>query len=347
MSRQLPEPLAIYSNTLVTFHVWRAKDQDSINWNNSRLREIVRQCRTSYYHWGKRKLFDKFDFKAAIYLVRALYQHDGKAVHEWLSVRFVPGGGNPLGNGEVELYHFQKQRLDIIICERYFNGSQDFWKYIVSGSRLCGIRPEYVKPDGPETFPTLPRKLSFSGYCFALAHHIFLSEPGAKQYRFITGIMHQRLSLTALQISETCPPLTPPLIEAHQTLGVKPESIYLDRKHYAYAFPTYWLDHGQLADFLDKLRSVNLLTEKTYFHYLGTGDLLADLFKKRSAVLSRLGSLTNAHGKLIASSLTGPVLRRLLDTFVSDGPHLLMVPSETWREWLLNFFRATDIKSLK
>ena len=97
---RLSAPTARYAAPGVVFEVYRARDLHSNRWNGSALKEVALLCRDAYSRYGDRPRLDAYDKKSAIYLVRARYAH----IEEWLSIRMVPGDGEPIGVHEPEIF---------------------------------------------------------------------------------------------------------------------------------------------------------------------------------------------------------------------------------------------------
>lgn len=238
------KPDSIYVGNGVNFFVYKAKNLLVKKWINSRLKKIVSECRKSYHRYGKREIFDKYDNKAAIYLACVRYPADvsgSKVIEEWLSVRFVPGQGTPLGANELEIYSLDGKNLDKVMKEKFFGGDRDFWKNIISSSRMCGI---ISSADG-----SVPVKHRYTAVCFSIIQRQFMDDciKSEQTFKYLTEIVRNDFMKKALSIrSRGGDVIMPPSVPAYKFLNKKREEIILDRSIYADKFPAYWLDAGQL-----------------------------------------------------------------------------------------------------
>ena len=128
LSRGLTAPALSCTARGILFSVYKAKDLHNPRWLDKNLYKILLILRRSYYKYGKRPLIDEYDGKSAIYLVRA----KKGPYEEWLSFRFTPNDGKPLGGSEIEIYYSNGRLLSAIAREKLFGGRKSFWKYIIS-----------------------------------------------------------------------------------------------------------------------------------------------------------------------------------------------------------------------
>ena len=134
---KLPAPDSFYKKHNVTFEVYRAKNLYSQKWRHPSLHKLVSASRTSYQRYGLRALFDKYDNKAAIYLIRAQYHGkklkngNARLINEWLSVRMVPGDGKFNGVGELELYNSKNTPVVELLQQKMHHSRSKFWHYVI------------------------------------------------------------------------------------------------------------------------------------------------------------------------------------------------------------------------
>ncbi len=334
---RLPAPLARYATRGATFVVYRAKSPGAY-WHDPALRTLVLWARNSYARYGTRPALDRFDAKAAIYLVRVNYpspEDPKRTIDEWLSIRMVPGGGDPIGVGEPELYSYRGRRLDAVMEELFAHTPGSFWDSIVSSSRMCGIHP-YAREGGRII---VGAKHRYTAACFGLIHVQFLLDypPARFPFRYVTAIIRGELAergLTLWKDGEACGPVFTP---AYQLLGLADRSeVKLQRDVYAYEFPLYWLNRDQLLGLLTTLVRNGTLSQETVHHYLH-----APLASE--AALRRLGRLLTVDGPIVGAKCTGAELRELVDASVSEVPELKITRVSDWNRGVIRLTEAAGI----
>lgn len=340
-------PQATYKFSDVTVRLYKAKDMYKRKWNHPDLKKVTLLCRKTFLRYGNRALLDKFDDKACIYLACATYPvlgSDGRNyfVSEWLSSRLVPGDGLPLGCGELELYRFQGKRLDKVVRDRIFGGQKDFYKHIVSGSRICGINPYYRDGFGP--IESLPTKNLYTAACFALIfdrlHHECKSE-----HTHLTGVIQNKFICGKLSVVYQGDLVKPILVPAYEFLEIENNrDIKLDRKVYAYRFPSYWLNMDQLLELLELLLKEGSLSERSFRHYLGTKNSFEEAI--RGHELSQLGKILSVRGRIKWSQMTGAELRRLINEHVEDQPELKIVEVDQWLRSLWGILAVLNVSRM-
>lgn len=315
LTEKLPNPEAVYKKNGVVFNIYKAKGWQKKEWESGELEKLVSLARKSYYRYGSREIYDKYDDKACIFLVSAEYKSpklDNEILIEWISIRFVPGQGRIKGANELEIYYYAGKSLDKIVKEKFFGNSDKFWDYIVSSSRLCGIEPYIKNNPGKIISP----KHKYTAISFALAQKQFIDDchKTGSDFKFITEIVRTDFMKKAISIkTKNGKRIGPPSMRADKTLEIKnPRLIKLDRSIYSYKFPNYWLNIYQLDSLLQRLIR-NKLLSKNYKKY----------YPEHSKIL-------NIKGKISDSKLTGNALRSLVDKYVSDSPGLKITDFETW-----------------
>lgn len=299
----------------VLFRIYRAKNLLNDCWNDLELKDLLLSARHSYGVFGRRALLDGYDSKSAIYIAHALYPED----EEWLSIRLVPGEGEPLGTGELEKFSYQGHSIAYFVKKNLFGGDPNFWRYIFSSSRMCGIHPK----NSP--------KHRFTAYCYALINLHFLEDYLLRSDgRCVTGVIINRFVDHALTVEIDGQKYGTAFIPAYKFLGISdPKKIRYNRKlnkHYVYRFPAYFLNAEQLVAVLQDLIDSGRLSEKTVEAFLKIKISFRELVQASNFTplgsLRNLGRLLMVRGRIPDSQITGEDLRALLDYSVDDGPEL-------------------------
>ncbi len=329
----LPAPESTYATKDAIFRVYRAKGLYSSEWRHSAFFKLVSIARTSYHRYGPRELFDKYDEKAAIYLVHTTYSkgdNNQELVNEWLSVRMVPGDGSFKGVGEPELYVYNKTPVTELIRKRMGYSKTQFWKHIISDSRMCGIHPYAVRNNKVIKHHT--EKHAYTAESMALMQIQFMVDypPQTIPYQFVTAIIKPQIRDKVIALQKGDVRAKPNFISAHKTLALPKGEVGVKRGIYSYRFPSYWLNMDELKSLLRRLLNKKHITQKTLQHYLDTDSL--DI--KEADI--RIGRMLTVKGQLAGSNLTGAKLRSYVDMHVSDIPELQIIPIKTWRK---GFFR--------
>jgi len=331
--RQLPPPHARYCDRVGTiFEVYRVKSLGDHFWRDPLLKELLIKTRDSYRRYGVRTSLDQYDVKAAIYLVRVMYHSEEMAtrVEEWISVRVVPGNGNPLGAGELEIYFYEGKRMDYWVRKKLGCGQKVFWSRVLSNSRMCGIRP-FVSgaSDKGETNYRLGHK--YTAVCNAIISTQFIIDTNYLFPGVITGILRDDLHEKGLRVSFGSEEAIPTFTKAHEFLGIPQDAVKLNRGTYAYEFPSYWLDVAQLINLLERLQREDRISEEGLEYYL-RGSLPSNL--------NNLGALLTVAGTIHASKMTGEELRALVDEHVQEKPSLRITYT---REWFESYLRVLQV----
>ena len=299
----------------VLFRIYRIKNLLDDCWNDLGLKNLLLSARRSYGVFGRRALLDGYDSKSAIYIAQALYPRD----EEWLSIRLVPGEGTPLGTGELEKFSYQGHSIAYYVKKNLFGGDPNFWRYIFSSSRMCGIHPKSST------------RHRFTAYCYALINLHFIEDYLLKSDgRCVTGVIINRFVDHALTVEIDGQKYGTAFTPAYKFLDISdPKEIRYNRKlnkYYVYRFPAYFLNAEQLVRVVQELIDSGRLSENTVESFLEIKISFREL--TQSSNFTPLGSLRNL-GKLLIirgpipdSKITGEELRALLDRSVDDGPEL-------------------------
>ena len=309
ISRGLTKPDFFCNARGVSFSAYKAKDLHNSRWLDKKLRKILLILRRSYYRYGKRPLIDRYDGKSAIYLVRA----KKGAYEEWLSFRFTPNDGKPLGGGEIEIYYSNGRSLSVIARKKLFGGRKSFWKHIVSTSRMCGV-PLYTRH-------------KYTAICFAIISYTFMLDSFKRKlpFKYATGIISKKLIADALTIKKGGIKISPHFTQSYKTLHIGKNSIKIDRNIYTYKFPSYFLDKAQLLSLLRKIVKEKALPKSTLN-------------------LRRLGDFISKNGKIKGVDLTREKLRAVIDKNVADGPELKLTKISDWNRSILKLIKAAGLK---
>jgi len=347
LTKQLPEPISTCIIGEALFDLYKAKDLYSEDWNDPALYEFLLEARKSYYVYDTgRPIFDEYEPKSAVYLVRAIYplsvSGTDHLVEEWLSYRFIPYEGNPLGAGEMDLFLYKRKRVDYWLPKLLFKGYRDFLKHTITGSRMCGIHPYFQIGEGEfDSGFKLPQKHRYTALCHALMHDQFWNEceDSGLVFKYFSIIVPDEIVRKMLSIEVDGRKVSVELTPAYKALGARgPEDVKLDRYTqdlFAYRFPTYFLNLRQLANVLKRLVAEGRLSDSTIQHYMNadmTLDALLESGKPLRTLLGGAGNMLTENGRLRGSTLTGSELRKIADIEVDDDPELKITEVKVWVE---------------
>lgn len=339
--KKLPEPVSTYGLGGALLEVYRVRNLLKDIWPDAVLKKLLLAARSSYDRYGKRPLLDKYDLKSAIYVARVIYYHDKQPeikIEEWLSVRFTPGNGKPLGNGELEIYSFSGRSIAEYLRGRLGLTQAEFMKSVLSSSRMCGIHP-YISDDQVKVDVDISSKHQYTPICFALIQDQFYRDYGYP-YRYITEIIRSDFAEKGLVILQKGKSFKPASTPAEETMGFNKGDIKLDMGVYAYAFPLYWLNIGDLLHLLEELVLSGDITGETLQYYLGVQKL--DNIEGRA--LLRLKNILGARDRLLHSKITGSDLRNLVQARVGYVPELKINDPMVWRKSILEMIEAAEVK---
>jgi hypothetical protein len=327
--RKLPPPRAVYASPGVRFEIYLARPLGPGKWASPILRAIATLTRSSYYRYGKRPLFDHYDDKAAIYLVRVRYgatkTHDH--LEEWFSIRMVPGDGVPTGVGEPENFLLDGKPVHTWMQKKI--GARGFWHRVASSSRMCGIHPYRVSASGHVSYLPDP-KHRYTPVCFALAHSQFhLDYPLSRfPYRYITATIRPDFQYKGLDYVRAGRRFSIVFTPAYKFFGKAKRDVRANRWIYSYDFPLYWMDIAALRKFVNRLRKkagkppIEKLEAKLF---IGLGN--------------RIDKSISFAGVRMAPS----VLRALIDREVPDAPELKITTARDWYAGIEKMLMAANI----
>ena len=339
---------SIYRSLRARFDVLRTKDLHSPKWNHDSLLAMIISCRESYHQYGSRSLIDKYDEKAAVYVVRATYHvNDDRGVshevNEWLSSRIVPGLGDPIGAGELEIYSICERGVDFVVRDKIFSGDFNFWNYVFASSRLCGVDPKFSDSTSAGSDIILTKKNRYSAECYALLNYQFTLTYGSV-YRYMTGIISDNLVDRVMAIDVEGKHYKPEFTLAHEALGLSSEKLVkLNRNIYSYKFPLYWFERDQLWGLLKDLIDLGFLTENSIQTYLDTNRSFREIRENPGQEGALLGRLLTINGRINGSHITGEQLRVIIDQCVNDKPSLRITSGKVWDNSILEVLKNAKI----
>jgi hypothetical protein len=328
---ELPLPVGRYVSPTVCVDVYRAKDLLTRRWNDKTLKKIVLMARNSYSRYGDRPLLDSYDPKSAIYLARATYRSKGVNgdIHEWLSIRMVPGNGMPQGVGEPEIYERKGKPMDYWIRRKLKSGGA--WKHIASSSRMCGLSLYAIKRNGDITdLEGVSHK--YTSVCFAIIHKQFLVDYPLEQfsYRYITAIIRPDFYKKGLGYHSRKQIFYPFFTPAFSFLGFPRGEVRVKRAIYSYKFPSYWLDAKKLLRLINRMRAENNMRPIAAISP-GTLDPLAGGGHKKVLVAG-----------MVVDSL---MMRKAIDRSIPDVPELKITPAAVWYKSMDRIIAAAHLKN--
>jgi len=358
----VPESVHRFTFGLNEYTVYKAKDSNRKNWNNSVLKNLVIENRKSYKRYYNINLpeLDEDDSKSSVYLTHVTFPvtiNNAETIiaEKWYSLRFVFPDKNPSVHAiDLDGYILQKQQKQFSIIYSIRNTLPEFQnlsteetkKRIVILSRFCSI-PVYTQSKKYEdifiTHDQLVRKNSHGGISFALMNSLFLTEIQNRKPKIelLTTQMHMSLSHTILSYPPYSLKNILPLQLAYKTLHVKPSQIRLDRftyGEYIYSYPGYFLNIYDLTNALAELVSLEKLSIKTIERYLDNGlDFTTIKDHPKMFHFRNLGNLFTVKGRIPNESITGEQLREFLNHKVDDGPRLRLVKTNDWKKGVENY----------
>jgi hypothetical protein len=286
----------------------------------------------SYSRYGNRPLFDIYDGKAAIYIVRAISEKSKLGrIEEWLSVRMVPGDKRPLGVAEPEICESGGKRVDALMKKKV--GADHFWNHVASSSRMCGIHPYTVSKSGQVQF-LLDEVHASTSICFALMHKQFGVDypPSRFPYRYITAMIRNDFYKKGLSYHAHGRTVRPVFTPAYRFLGLRQHDIDVRRTAYSYEFPLYWFDIKKLLDLVNDLRKK---AHKEPFERL-TPKMFLNLPKK-----------INQSVPIAGMRMRPQEMRNFIDQSVPDAPELKITKAESWYRGMNAVLKAANVIIIK
>jgi molybdopterin/thiamine biosynthesis adenylyltransferase len=349
VKRTLPVPDYRRDVGSATFSVFVAKDIATSKWRSNELRALVREARRSFLRYGDVSLFDDFDDKAAVFLVRADIPALGNrlAAEEWLSFRIVPGFGEPVGFADLANCRGRGRDLSSCLRDILFNGDEDYLCRLASISRVCKIPP--FNDNGS---PASGSKLSRSVESFAVLNAFaldYLDATAPFRPAYLSGMFRPELLGASLVVRLPDGDFVPRFTPAYETMRLEsPNDIVLNREHEAYRYPTYFLNIFDVVDALRRRLDAGDISEETIRHYLVTDQPFATFVQSANgdtAAYRHLGAMLDARGELVGARISGEELRSYLDREVADASQLYLLDAVDWRDSLgraLDYLHAKE-----
>jgi len=357
LSQKTGKPLSSRKSLGTVFKIYRAKNLYELEWLDGALKDLVFLARRMSNLPYSRPIKDEYDSKSAIYIGSATYPllvgDEHFFIEEWLSVRLVPGNGNPRGTGELEIYTCRGENVENIVRKRFFQNNDNFLNYVFASNRMCGCKP-YFKNKADErrlTGDFLSNKIKHTAILYALINKHFVQDYlSSLNSRYITGVIIDQLVDRALTTEIGSDRYGTHFTYAHELLGVPASEVKLNRhinNNYAYRYPTYFLDVRQLLAWLGDLVKKGMLTQDSVRHYLKTDVTFGEMNVQSHLHLYHLRNLYKIfleEGKIFGSNLTGAELRSLADTEIEDGPKLRITPINDLANSIEVFLNAAEIR---
>lgn len=368
LEAQLPPYIQKISYGLNEYTIYKAKKENTSEWDNMALKRLVIECRKSYkdYYYSQIPDLDKDDDISSVYLVGVSFPvvlKSSKTIiaKKWYSLRFVFPQQIPTEHSiDLEIYKVKNQNKEKSVIESIEEKMQEYKgisqeeikKHIVIISRFCSTGV-YIISDSPEVPPIIERHISqqkfHGGISFTLMNKFFLheTEKKSKDIDLFVTQMHDILSDKVLAFLPNGEKRNLSLPYAYQTLGVHASDIHIDRKKYGlyiYRYPGYFLDCTELAAALEKLVLSKRVSVKTIEKYLETGTSFSDILKSPKIFhFRKFGDLFTVSGYIPGEQMTGEELREFLNAQVSDGPHLRLFNKETWGKIIAEYLDNAQI----
>ncbi|HEX9721879.1 MAG TPA: hypothetical protein VGA53_01300 [Candidatus Paceibacterota bacterium] len=348
------EPVSVYKAGTATIEIYKAKNAGTASWENSELFRLVARARESYYQYTKEPpLFDEYEDKSAVYITKAVYPIEDHQCHveEWVSVRFIPGQGSPLGFQDLTMYEYEGKRIDVLAREKLFpkKEGEAFWERFVSISKLCVIRPHFLHKEHCNEINS-PRKLSYTGLALVFMTRQFFKDAPAWNLKpaYITAQIPKDVVEKSLKVVLKDSVPLPRFTLASAALSLPNQnSVRLTRNTYTYHYPVYFFNFPSILSMLRKLYQEGKISESTLQHYLGVNISLEDLanlpLHKSMLRLRKLGDMFVQNGQLAGATITGEDLRTMTD-MLEDGPSLYIMASTSWKEDIENVCSKLGIR---
>jgi hypothetical protein len=330
----------ITTTNLPQFSIYRAKDLFKEAWNDQGLQYLVSRARGSYLRYGEVPVYDSYDPKSAIYLIKASYTGENEkikgavAIQEWLSVRFIPWGGAPEDTEDFTHCHYKGKNIREIINNNLFKG-EDKINQLVTISRICSA--QYALGPRGHYIELLGQKNKYTSESFVLANQAFLDDYNkSSKFSYLTGLFRKEL-LKKFTVKINGGKQLPTFIPAYKSLGISDKnSIRITRDDYIFSFPSYFLNLKETLKILRKLWKRGNLSNKTLAYNLGENIVWDNFFNFEKPLslyhYKNLGKLFNKNSKLHDSLLTSAQLRSIINSEVSDGPELKIMELSKWTQ---------------
>lgn len=332
----LPRPVCVERAAEGTLSIFRVKELFSAEWNDSASKALVIEARKSYQQYGDIPPIDPYDQKAAVYLTQVAFSEKGRPAHEWSTVRFVPGQGEPNSTEDLEFYTYnvpgRRGSIKKAILQRLPQAAgleeEDLLEKTAAVSRLGAIQPYY--DDGS----TMGRASKFVGLSFALMNRQFLQDAEPfMDVRILTSQIHDSLrrvlSYPALS-GRNAMPFTP----AYEMLGLGRNNIGIDRSNpvvYARDFPAYFYNLEELGSSLRSLVKDGGLDPDVAGRYVPRQILEREVRRPSTSFFTNAGELLRR---------LNPDQMDFIDRTVHDATELCIMDAGKWREGAARMIEA-------
>lgn len=349
-------PLKEYETDDVAISVFKVKGTAERSFPHPHLHYLLTKARESYRRYGDVPTTDAYDTKAAVYLARATYPVEEKKegyIEEWLSVRFIPAGGEPVSTEDLDACLYRERPIREWIAERLFPERPDFLRHIVTISRVCHIPPVFLFAEEQASDIVLSQRNRYTGICFALMNQVFFEESdrAGHRYEYVTSMSHPELIAKLFQFKTAQGMMSLPFRKAKELLGIGDnEPVGINRTLLSYQYPGHFLNLHELFSLLQQLVAEGKIVEQQFMRHFREYTSLP-LFMRQHRFLS-FGELTEGI-KYIASALSskdsipefhlsGEELRRLVDKQVSDAVELYLMKKDEWCEGVRTVLREVE-----
>ena len=323
-------PIDIFQDQQKTVEVYIAKGWGEKSFRSSLLLQIVKTARKSYQssYGDDIPLIDNYDQKSAVYFALCRYKDKktGLNFQEILSVRFTPVLGYPLGNYDVDLYHFPNSLGSNVVSELYSSlieqkkwQENHFEKSLFSISRMCAVRPQ----SGQKRL----KKNKYTNRCFWSMVRACVRDLNS------IGIMQVCLTVQML------PKMRDKLIEIEEVRQVMvsaqsilspnfDKQIQVDRQRhekYVYSYPGYFLQVEKLTNVINTLINQGKLLQSDIEQHIDSNRNWQEVVRNPHFLDYRqMGRYLTKEGDIL-SDFAFADLRALLTREVPDGTHLYIL----------------------
>lgn len=311
----------------VATDVFIAKDFFSSGWSSNHLRDIVFETRKSYQIYGHVPLSDEYDFKSRIYVARAVYKCDcGQKREKWLSFRLIPGNGTPLLFEDLLIFKNFETSIQDIIKLQFFDGSDDYYRNVVSISRFCTLKMNCCE--------CIPKYKNLTSLLFAVSIKSCMSDKEKCRYEYATGLFKKEMLEKIMVLNWNDNEYRINLKSDKKYNGLNAEyGFQIDRSYFSYRYPSYFLKLDQLVDCMKKLMDEGQITNECLEYYFGD-KLIFDYYHDPSInYYEKIGKL-DGFGKLLTeeygikgSNIDANSVRDRIDQYVDDDPQLYFMNS--------------------
>jgi hypothetical protein len=324
---------------------------------SSDYRSLLKKARKTFSMHGNVPPIDAYDAKSSIFLVAITYNlnYQDKIIptKEWLSIRFIPFSGNPIGDENIDLYLPSGIEVADFHCleQLTWNDSNHTksskclsTQRLYTISRLCAIRPQPLisisKQEFKQALATLrpSNKNKFTGLAFAAGCHAFLETLKNLNIKdaVLATQMHDSL-YNQLNLYPEKSPLN--LLSASEFLDHPAKQIHINRsryQNYAYRYASYFLNSSQLTQSLIYLVNRGIIPTTQLFNLLPEHISPTDFIDSpKPKYLKYLGPVLASPTEATKFNVPHQQVIDYLEKNVADGPTLRFVHQ-------VDFERALD-----